>query len=262
MKRTLAAAPTLFRIAFSEIVAYRAEMVIWVLSATLPLVMLGFWNAAAADGPLAGYGQAEFARYFTVTLVVRHLTAVWLAWELNFMIRQGSLSPWLLRPVSYLWWNLAESLAAWPMRLVVLVPLVGGLVLWRPEVLFLPDLPHLLLGGLAILLGLLVQYCIHCVFGMLAFWVDQSLGLLQGWFAIWSLMSGYLVPMALLPRAVQTASRWLPFRATLGVPVEILLGAPNPALDIGYQLVWLAILAVAARGMWTLGLRRYGAFGA
>jgi ABC-2 type transport system permease protein len=262
MNRTIAAVPTLLRVAFSEIVAYRAEMVIWVLSATLPLVMLGLWNAAAADGPLAGYGQAEFARYFTVTLLVRHLTSVWLAWELNMMIRQGSLSPWLLRPVSYLWWNLAEALAAWPMRILVLIPMLGILAFWRPEVLFCPDLLHLLLGSFSILLGLLVQYCIHCVFGMLAFWFDQSLGLLQGWFAVWSILSGYLVPMALLPPAVQTAAHYLPFRATLGVPVEILLGAPDPGWEVLYQLIWLTILAGMARGMWAAGLRRYGAFGA
>lgn len=260
--RVLRAVPTMARIAFAEIVAYRAEMVIWVLSATLPLVMLGLWNAAAADGPLAGYGQVEFARYFTVTLVVRHLTSVWLAWELNWLIRQGSLSPWLLRPVGYLWWNLMECLAAWPMRILVLLPMLAMLVGWRPELLYHPEPIQVLAGGIAILLGLLVQYCIHCIFGMLAFWLDQSLGLLQAWFGIWALLSGYLIPQALLPESVQSVARWLPFRATLGVPVEILLGAPDWAEQLAYQLGWLLVLSIAANRAWKAGIQRYGAFGA
>ena len=37
---TLRAWPTLWRVAVADIVAYRAEMVIWILSATLPLDMI------------------------------------------------------------------------------------------------------------------------------------------------------------------------------------------------------------------------------
>src|SRR5689334_9289256 len=104
--RLLRAIPTLFRVAFAEMVAYQAEMIIWILSATLPVVMLAIWDAAATDGPLQGFGRVEFARYFAVTLVVRHLTSAWVVWEMNEAIRTGSLSTWLLRPMHPLWWNL------------------------------------------------------------------------------------------------------------------------------------------------------------
>jgi ABC-2 type transport system permease protein len=75
---TVRAAPTLLRIGFAEIVAYRAEMAIWVLTATMPLIMLALWNAVARDGPVAGFGQVEFARYFAAALVVRQLTGAWI----------------------------------------------------------------------------------------------------------------------------------------------------------------------------------------
>lgn len=68
------ALPTVARVGLASIVAYRAEMIIWVLSATLPLVMLALWDAAAAHGPVAGMDQVAMARYFAVVLVVRHVT--------------------------------------------------------------------------------------------------------------------------------------------------------------------------------------------
>ena len=62
MTHLLRATPTLFRVGFADVVAYRAEMAIWVLTATMPLIMLALWNAVASQGPVAGYGQVEMAR--------------------------------------------------------------------------------------------------------------------------------------------------------------------------------------------------------
>jgi ABC-2 type transport system permease protein len=258
----LRAFPTMLRVGFADILAYQAEMVIWVLSATMPLVMLVLWDAAAADGPVGGYGQVEFARYFTVNLVVRHLTSVWLVWELNNLIRQGTLSGWLLRPVAPMWWNLAETLAAWPLRMLVLSPVLVILVAWRPELLFVPTLENFLYGMLSTFLGLLLVFEVQCIFGMLAFWLDQTLGLYQAWFMVWGVLSGYLVPAALLPKAIQDISIYLPFRSTLGAPIEVLLGSTAPGPVLLTQVGWLIILGVGAAGLWKVGLRRYGAFGA
>ena len=86
------ALPAMFRIGFAELVAYRAEMVIWILSATTPLIMLALWNRVVSEAPLAGFGPTEITRYFAATLVVRQLTSAWLVWQLNWMIRTGSLS--------------------------------------------------------------------------------------------------------------------------------------------------------------------------
>ena len=39
--------PTLLRIGFAEAVAYRAELVIWVLTATAPLISMFIWDRVA-----------------------------------------------------------------------------------------------------------------------------------------------------------------------------------------------------------------------
>ncbi|MSP55430.1 MAG: ABC transporter permease [Myxococcales bacterium] len=261
------AIPTLWRVAVAGIVAYRAEMVIWILSATLPLVMLALWDAASAAGPLSGFGQAEFARYFAITMVVRQLTGSWVVWELNQAVRSGSLSPQLLRPVHPLVYNFFETLAAIPWRLVVLVPLLGALVAWRPEILivadgwFVPEGWRMALFLPSVALAFAVAWLVQALFGMLAFWFEEAVGVFSVHFAIWSFFSGYIVPMALLPPAVAGAARWLPFYASLGVPVDVLLGTAGP-VEVWAQLGWVVALAVVGRVMWARGIRRYGAVGA
>ena len=261
--RYVRAVPTLLRVGFAEMVAYRAEMVVWILTATLPLVMLALWDAAAIHGPLRGFGQTELARYFTTTLVIRQLTGAWIVWDLNYHVRTGSLSPLLLRPVSPLFFNLFETVAALPFRVIVLTPILAALVWWRPDIAFWPGLGQAALGALSTLLAFLIAWLVQAMFGMLAFWFEQSLGFFNLWFVATAILGGYLIPLPLLPAGVESAARWLPFQATLAAPIEILVGtAEHPARILGLQLCWLAVAMAGAWLLWRRGLARYGAVGA
>lgn len=254
--------PTVQQIALSGIVAYRAEMIIWVLSATLPLVMLSLWNSAAAGGPIGGYDQLEFTRYFAVNLVVRQLTGSWIVWELNWSIRKGDLSPRLLRPIHPLVFNLAETLAALPFRAGILVPLVGGLAFWRPALFFQPPLATCTGFVVSLLLAFVLAWAIQAIFGMMAFWFDQSMGFWSAWFAIWSLAAGYFVPLDLFPDGWVAVFRCLPFYATLGAPIDILLGRADIGTNLALQGGWVFVAGVLVNVMWRAGIRRYGAVGA
>ncbi len=262
--RLLRAGPTLWRVGVASIVAYRAEMIIWILSATLPLVMMAIWNAATADAPLGLFGQREVTRYFAVTMVVRQLTGAWVVWELNYMIRTGSLSPQLLRPINPLAYNLFETIAAIPWRLIVLAPIVAVVVVWRPEIVVWPG--WMRLGAFVISVGLafLVAWLVQVLFGLAAFWLDQSQGLFSVYFAVWAFLSGYLVPAPLLPRGIAEVAQLLPFYASLGAPVDLLTdgtGAPVGAVLLG-QVGWVLALGATASLVWRAGIRRYGAVGA
>jgi ABC-2 type transport system permease protein len=263
MMRAIRAWPTLWRIGVAEMVAYRAEMIIWILSATLPLVMLSLWNAASEGGPLGGVSQIAFARYFTVTLVVRQLTGAWVFWELNFAVRTGSLSPALLKPVNPLYYNLATTLAAIPWRMMVLAPILVGLFVWRPEIAFVPTLSSAAAFVISVSLAWLLSWLIQCLFGILAFWFDQTMGLFSVYFAVWAFLSGYVVPLPLLPDTFRTVVRYLPFHGTLGAPVDILTGMDAaPWATIGLQAAWTALGLLAVVAAWSRGVRRFGAVGA
>lgn len=249
----------------AEVVAYRSEMIIWILTATLPLVMLALWDAAVADGPVQGFGRDEIARYFVATLLVRQLASAWLVWEVNFDIRSGALSAQLLRPVDPLLVKLVPMLAAVPLRVAVLVPLLATCVAFRPGLLAWPGLAAFLLFLWATAMAWLLTVLVQTLFAALAFVLDKTDGLFGVYLAVWGLLSGYVAPMAMYPETAASVLRWLPFRGTLAVPVELLAGvlpAERAGPDLLAQAAWVAVLGVAARLAWRAGLRRYGAFGA
>ena len=263
LRRAGAALPTMLRVAWAGMVAYRAEMVIWILTATLPLVMLALWNAASADGPIGAFGQVDFARYFAINLFVRQLTGSWAVWELNNAIRTGAMSPWLLRPIHPLLFNLCETACALPFRVIVLLPVLGALFWWRPEIAFVPSLSALLCFSLSVALAFALSFAIQCIFGILSFWLDQSMGLFQAWFALWAFLSGYFVPLSLLPAPVIRVARFLPFHASLGAPIELLMGQePRPLFALGVQAAWVVVTVALSAILWKRGVKRYGAYGA
>jgi ABC-2 type transport system permease protein len=171
----------------------------------------------------------------------------------------------LLRPMNPLVYEAVLMLVANPYRLAVLVPLLGALVAWRPELWAVPDLASFLLFLLTVTLAWVLTYLIQVVFGLLSFWLDQSLGLFGVWFATWTLLSGYVAPMAILPDGVRAIAFWLPFRYMLALPVELLGGfltAREALPQVGVQIGWVVAIGALAAFTWRRGLRRYGAYGA
>ena len=265
MSVVLRALPDIFRVSIAGVVAYRAELVIWILTSTMPLIMLSLWNAVVTEAPLEGFGPAEMTRYFAATLVVRQLTSSWLLWELNYEIRSGALSMKLMRPMHPLWVSAADMMAAMPMRLVVLLPMLLGLVIWRPELLSSPPTWSLLLFVPSVFLAWLLGYLVQAAFACLAFWLEQTQGLFGVWFGAWMLLSGYLAPLELFPPWMHRTLDWLPFRGMLATPVELLAGtrALDDALfDIALQVGWTGLAIALVALLWRLGIRRYGAYGA
>ena len=264
LRRTAKAFPTLLRVGLSEVVAYRAEFLIWILTTNMPLVQLAIWHAVAATGPVGRFDQREFTAYFLAVLVVRMVTSTWVVWQMSMEIRDGTLSAKLLRPVHPLFAYAAEHLAAVPMRALTMSPIVALLVYFAGPRLAVHD-PVLMAVLAASLLGAwLLVFFVMVLLGSLAFFVDSALGIFELWMAVFGLTSGYLIPLELLPAWVQPALRVLPFRFMLAFPVETLVGllSRGAALrQLGIQWAYIFVVGAGALAVWRAGVRRYGAFG-
>ncbi len=271
------ALPDILRVSAAEVTAFKAELALWVLTATLPLIQLALWTAVAEEGPVAGFDQGDLARYFVATLLVRQLTASWLVWSLNFEIRSGTLSQRLLKPVHPLWQYGVQMVLAMPIRMAVLLPVIVPILWWKPELWRTPAPLELLAFVVSVSLAWLLTFLVQAIIAIAAFWIDKTDAFMNLWFAVWMVASGYSAPMAMLPPEVDAVLRWLPFRATLGAPVEILAGSrftaeeagydesarhAGIAFDLGLQAAWTAILLAVVAWAWRRGVARYGAFGA
>lgn len=264
MRALLRAYPTLLRVGFAEMVAYRTEFLIWVLTTNLPLVMMGLWTAVAAEGPVGRFERDDFIAYYLAMLAVRILTGSWMVWELTMDIRQGKLATRLLRPLHPLWAYSAQHLSAVPLRAFVVSPLFVILFVVAKDRMPLGDPVRLLVLAASLAGAWLILFLTMTLIGLLAIWVESALSVFDLWLGVHTILSGYLVPLELLPPWIAQAARWLPFRYMLGFPVETLIGMQDRAAalrDLGAQWIYVAVMLVATLSVWRAGTKRFVAFG-
>ena len=90
---------------------YRAELFIWLLSNSLPFIVMGAWLKASETGGF-GFTALEFIRYFLAVFVVRQFNIVWVIWDFERELISGQLSHRLLQPIDPFWHHLINHIAA------------------------------------------------------------------------------------------------------------------------------------------------------
>ena len=265
---SLRAIPTMLRIGFTEAFAYRAEIVVWVLSTVMPFVMLVLWTAVAANAPVLVQGRswssAHFVAYFLSMFVVQQLLSASAAWEINSEIRSGNLAMRLLRPVHPFVVYLAHNLSALPLRLAVTLPVIVALAVSPAAESMAHELGIWSLVPVALLGGWLITFFVQIAIGTMALYMDSSLRLMDAWLALWFVFSGYLFPTDLFPAWFQPVLNWLPFRYQIGLPVELMMGQHD--FSEGLQLLcrqfgFAAACITISLLIWRGGLKRFQAFG-
>ncbi|MFG2372640.1 ABC transporter permease [Streptomyces sp. NPDC048504] len=118
--------------------------------------------------------------------------------------------------------------------------------------------------ALSMLLGQLVLYYVMLVIDQLCFWTLRNGAAMLILIFAQNLLSGVYAPLWFFPDWFITMSRFLPFQATLSVPLSIYVGRV-PLSDAGAQLalqaVWVAALSLFTRFLWRRAARRVVAQG-
>ena len=264
VERTVRAMPTLIRVGLAEAMAYRAELLVWVLTTTMPLVMLPLWQAVAETGPVRGYTSDDFLAYFLATFMVRQITSAWASWTINYEVRNGTLALRLMRPIHPFWAYAIENLAALPLRLVVAGPVAIAALVWTSHE-HLTTSPAMLAIFAAALVGAwAVTFLAHVAVGTLSLWTQSSIKVMDVWTAGFFVFSGYLVPIAVFPAWIGWLPDWLPFRYQLGFPVEVLtshLTLDRALTMLGAQWAYVVGLGLLCVVLWKRGLERFQAHG-
>jgi ABC-2 type transport system permease protein len=262
--RTLRAIPTLLRIGVAETVAYRAEFLVWILTTTLPLVMLGLWTTVAREAPFRGYSPADFVAYFLVGLIVRNLTGSWVAWQISEEIRMGAMSMRLLRPLHPFVAYASSHLASIPFRTIVALPIAVALLLSSGAQSLVTDPLQIALFVPSIALAWIITFSFMFAIGCAGFYITKTMALMNIYFGLFQLFSGYLLPIPLLPSVLRDISEVSPFRFMYSAPVELLttpFERGDLALVMAGQVGWAAICLTAALLFWRAGVRHFEAVG-
>ncbi|MET0387620.1 MAG: ABC-2 family transporter protein [Polyangiales bacterium] len=264
MMRALRAFPGLLKVGFASALAYRVEFVIWILAYTMPLIMLALWTAVAAEAPVGRFGERAFTAYFLAALIVRLVTGAWVVWDMNFEVRQGTLQRRLLWPVHALLTYLAENLAALPMRIIVVVPIIIGVSLWMGVSIWVKDPVQLLIMPFSLLGAFLITFLTMAMIGTLSLYWESSIAAFDVWLGLYTVLSGYVFPLELLPETVRGTVALLPFRFMLAFPVENAIGLIDRSRalrELALQWGYVVFFALGAALLWRKGLARFAAYG-
>lgn len=228
-----------------------------------PLIYLLVWSTAAGTQTIGGLTRGGFVAYYLVLILVNQVTYAQTNWTVGDLIRYGEMNRVLLRPIPPLYDALASEFAGKVVYLVFDLPIVALLAL-----ILRPELDFRLENGLAFIPALVLAWTLRFFWGywlaLLAFWATRADALLALQDSLIFLLAGQVAPIALLPGALQTAAKILPFRYMLAFPVEVLTGqlaAPDLLVGFAIQSAWLTVAVVLYAVLWRVGLRRYTAIG-
>lgn len=260
----LRALRALLALCYSISLQYRAQSVLWMINGSVPLIMLLIWLQLAEGGPIGGYDQHTFAQYFLFMFLCRQMTPSWATYLMDRAVKQGELSPFLLQPLHPVWRYACEHWGELLSRFPFILPafLLGLTLADAWSMTLLVNLPVFLL---ALALAWWINFLVHVLVGMIAFWTDNALGYDSFVYQLYVMLGGVMVPIELFPAALQQAIYWTPFPYVLDFPVRVIIGRATGAdlwLGLGVQAAWVAGLALLFALLWRAGLKRYAAAGA
>ena len=230
--------------------------------AVMALVYVAMFRANGA-AQVRGYTLPDLIAYLIWTaLSIKCLTNE-RSLDVGEQIFDGYVTKYLVMPVSFLTLLFMQH---------TLVQLTSALFLYGLGALCLPAYwptpvsPLALAQALTLLLlGAACFHLTHLVIGMLAFWLDVVWSLHNMFAFVANFVAGALVPIALMPGAVQAVFATLFPYWTVFAPAELLLGRMGRA-DFAHGVMVLAAsllaLQLLALVTWKRGLVRYAGSGA
>lgn len=168
--------------------------------------------------------------------------------DIRNAIVDGNVAYELCRPYNLYWWwflkLLSKRYAATLLRFSPI--LILGLIIPKPYGLSLPtSLNAFILFIIALLLGSLIVTAFNIIIHFITFYTMQDKGTSSIINTTAELLSGFAIPLPLMPNIIIKTSEYLPFRLIGDLPFRIYsgnIGTPYAIKSIILQLIWITIL--------------------
>lgn len=248
---------------------YRSNVVGLILMELLGLgsVLFIFGDAFRNQETIAGYSRSDLLNYYLFMPVIGFMTQVKLSDALGYQIKDGKISHLLLKPLYMSGWHLMKILGSKLVLLSICLPLYA-IILWFASSTGI-DMPLLslqgILGTLLVVIGAFaLHYCLEYMISGLAFFMDDVWALEHFKNIVIGVLGGLSFPLAFLPGAWQVVFEILPFKFLYYTPLLYVIGKRDiqsiagDLLGLGF---WMIVFVGLAKLVWSLGLRKYGAYG-
>ncbi len=257
----------IFLLHFQRVFEHRARSFVWFL---VPLFDVGllilFWSGALKENTIANVSFSSIGTYYLFLVILDVLLTSHVEEDIaREDIREGKLTQYLIRPISYYWVKFFEEI---PFR--ILQGSYGIVILSLFVLLFgkfftsVTDPIMILFSFVIAVFAYFIRFTYKMIIGILAFWVLDIGGFFQFQEMLSSIFAGALIPLYMYPQFLVNIAQVFPFAYMLYFPVisfQGLLSFDELMRVIGMQVLWLSILITLYIFLWNRGIKRYSAVG-
>jgi len=197
-----------------------------------------------------GYDASDALTYSFVTQGMLMPLYMWGWYEVSDTVYSGQIATDLYRPFDYqlYWLSLDMGRAVYHALMRGIPPFLVASVFFD---LRLPvDVMTWPIFLVSFALAVTVSFGMRFIVNLMSFWLVEVKGLNTLASGVWTLLSGFILPLAFFPDAIGRVLRMLPFAAMLELPMEIFLERAQGTEIIGtlaLQLMWALVLLAAGR---------------
>jgi ABC-2 type transport system permease protein len=258
----------IFLITLAERSVYRVDFLATFLRFLPVVTSIMVWQAVYAgdNRSVKGYtlhGMVVYLLLGHVSRVVAGMSG--LASGIAHDIRGGGLQKYLLQPIELLPYLLSCRIAYKATEIVAAVLPCAVLFAVYYEYFTLPAQGWTWLAYiLSLLLSFAIAFYFEAAIGMTAFWFLEVSSFLYVVSALAYFLSGAMFPLDLLPAPWGRLFQLLPFQYFAYFPATVFLEQVTGwelARGLLVEAAWVVAFAAAARWLYRMGLRRYGAYG-
>ena len=260
----------IFRASLVERMTYRADFLIGTLLRFLPMITtILLWRAVfvgSGKSSMNGFTFDDTICYLLLVNISRMFSSMpGLAGGIARDIREGTLKKYLIQPIDLIGYLLSYRVAH-KAAYIVTSALPYGILFFLCRGYFhtFPDAPTFFAYLAALILAFCIGFFFEVCVGMVGFWFLEITSVLYIVMTMNFFISGQMLPIDFLPSPWSSILKALPFQYMAYFPAVVFLGkvrGAELAWGLAGAVAWAVFFIVLSRGLYRLGLRRYGAYG-
>jgi ABC-2 type transport system permease protein len=251
----------IFKANLAKEMSYRFNFLFtYLLHITRLLIYLTVWSVIfAKQTEIDGYTWDSIASYYVLTTIVILLLAPSHIFDLQPLIRKGTLNSVIIKPIN-IEANIFAKFLASKVPIFIIMSMLIFLVFHLLDIKITLSLHPLSIT--LFFLSLALAFYFGLFVSALAFWLVEMWPLRRCFQGCMALLGGIIAPLDLLPTYISSIAMYTPFPYLGYFNVKALQGL-IPTNELLYHcmigLSWTLLFVLGFKMLWNLGLRRYEA---
>lgn len=261
---------TIFKISFQQEFAYKLNFVMWRVRNVLQILVAYFlWDTIFSDPGrvVFGYDKARILTYVLGVLIIRALVFSARSVDVPSEISEGNLTNYLLKPINYFkYWAIRDASSKFLNIAFSVVEILFLIFVLKVNLFVQTNFVYIFGFVLSLVVANILFFVIRFITSSITFWApelawgSQFLVLM----ILTEFLSGSMMPLDILPEAVQKVLYFTPFPYLLFFPLQVYLG--KIPINIMFQGImisgaWCVALYFIMRLIWLSGIKTYRAEG-